>query len=76
MKSYSVPELVVGGCFIRMDLTVSQNFNVCMYVCVFLPEVTYEAKRKFLCCLVEILQFDGQNFYGSQDKNSVKTHTK
>ena len=59
-----------------MDLTVSQNFNVCMYVCVFLPEVTYEAKRKFLCCLVEILQFDGQNFYGSQDKNSVKTHTK
>ena len=54
-----------------------QFVPVCMRV--FLSEVTYETKNNFLCCLVEILQFHGQNFYGSQGKNSVKSrncHTK
>ena len=54
-----------------------QCVPVCM--CVFLFEVTYETKCNFLCCLVEIIQFDGQNVYGSQGKNSVKSrncHTK
>ena len=44
-------------------------------MCVFLFEVTYETKCIFLCCLVEIIQFDGQNFYGSQGKDSVRVGT-
>ena len=39
MKWYSLPELVVGGCFIRMGLTVSLNFNVYVCACVFLPSL-------------------------------------